>query len=870
MSLPRRVVKRDGRTVDFDTDKIRQAIRKAMVATQSLNEKMLEEAVQRILSFLSEKYGKDNPPSVEEIQNLVEQTLVQLNLYPTAKAYVVYRRERERLRDEKKQILEKDYVDEVDKSFSLNALRLLASRYLLKDDRGRIVESPKQLFQRVASLIVISDILYDPRVFDKKGAQPKHPVEKFDPAPLEGKLGLGKNPSESFEVTWNRHHLGRLHHLWRELNDDGKMRLSWNELVQKLESGDFEDHFAEYREYYSLMVERKFLPNSPTLFNAGAQLGQLSACFVLPIADSMESIMKSAEQAALIFKSGGGIGINYSPLRPEGDRVASTSGIASGPVSFMRIIDTVTDVVRQGGKRRGANMGILEASHPDVEKFIRSKRETRQFENFNISVLIPREFWDHYETGRPWLLTNRRDGSVWKEVDPKQLLHDIARMAWETADPGALFLDNINADNPLRNYWGDIRCVNPCGEEPMYPYESCNLGSLNIYAFVRREDGKAMIDWDELEKAIGVATRFLDNVIDLNNFPIEEIEKLSKSTRRIGLGLMGLADLLYALGIPYNSEEGFAMMSRIVEFLAYHSIKTSVQLSKARGEFPLLNNSSYAEGKLPLEGFRHKEWWTLDWNSLADEVKKNGTRNCHNVTIAPTGSISMIADTSSGLEPQFAIVFEKHVTVGSFYYVDPEFERQFGTDTSYEKTVLKRISDNGGSLQGLEAAPERFKQVFLVAYDIPWWDHIRAQYEMQKWISAAVSKTINMPSWTSVEDVENAYIFAYKIGLRGVTIYRDTSKGEQVLKTPTQRLNRYLASTPNRTLDMMSKLGIKVSREMTRDSGAGIEKPGQTAPSPERVGLEFTKCPVCGSPHLAFQEACYKCLECSWSTCVIG
>ena len=230
----------------------------------------------------------------------------------------------------------------------------------------------------------------------------------------------------------------------------------------------------------------------------------------------------------------------------------------------------------------------------------------------------------------------------------------------------------------------------------------------------------------------------------------------------------------------------------------------------------------------------------------------------------------MIADTSSGLEPQFAIVFEKHVTVGSFYYVDPEFERQFGTDTSYEKTVLKRISDNGGSLQGLEAAPERFKQVFLVAYDIPWWDHIRAQYEMQKWISTAVSKTINMPSWTLVEDVENAYIFAYKIGLRGVTIYRDTSKGEQVLKTPTQRLNRYLASTPNRTLDMMSKLGIKVSREMTRDSGAGIEKPGQTAPSPERVGLEFTKCPVCGSPHLAFQEACYKCLECSWSTCVIG
>src|SRR5437762_9404573 len=290
-----------------------------MIATQSLNEKMLEEAVQRILSFLSEKYGKDNPPSVEEIQNVVEQTLVQLNLYPAAKAYVVYRRERERLRDEKKQILEKDYVDEVDKSFSLNALRLLASRYLLKDDHGRIVESPKQLFQRVASLIVISDILHDPRVFDKKGSQSKHPVEKFDPAPLEGKLGLGKNLSEGFEVTWNRHHLGRMHHLWRELNDDGKMRLSWNELVQQLGRGDFEDHLPEYREYYSLMVEKKFLPNSPTLFNAGARLGQLSACFVLPIADSMESIMKSAQQEALIFKSGGG-------LRSEERRVGNGDG----------------------------------------------------------------------------------------------------------------------------------------------------------------------------------------------------------------------------------------------------------------------------------------------------------------------------------------------------------------------------------------------------------------------------------------------------------------------------------------------------------------------------------------------------------------
>ncbi len=869
MSLPRQVVKRDGRVVEFDPDKIRQAVRKAMVATKTLSEKSLEETVRRTLQILSDKFGAEKTPSVEEVQNAVEQALMQFNLYPTAKAYVVYRRERERIRDEKKQILEKDSVDEVDKSLSLNALRLLASRYLLRDEQGRITESPKQLFQRVAGLIVIADILHDSSVFDKEGTQTKWPQEKFDPDSRENKLGLCKKTGAQFEITWNRHHLARAHHLWSELNNERKMRLSWSQFVDRLGHGDFERHLPNYLEYYSIMVEKKFLPNSPTLFNAGAQLGQLSACFVLPIGDSMESIMKSAEQAALIFKSGGGIGINYSPLRPEGDRVASTAGTASGPVSFMRIVDTVTDVVKQGGKRRGANMGVLEISHPDIEKFIRSKSQNRQFENFNISVLIPQEFWSHYETGNPWPLKNPRDESVWKEVDPRQLFQDIARMAWETADPGALYLDRINADNPLRDHWGEIKCVNPCGEEPMYPYESCNLGSLNVYAFVRRDNGRASIDWAGLEKAVSVAARFLDNVIDLNNFPIGEIEKISKTTRRIGLGLMGLADLLYAMRIPYNSEEGFALMSRIVEFLAYHAIKTSVQLSKERGAFPIFKNSSYSKGELPFEGFHHREWWTLDWRGLSNEVVKSGTRNCHDVTIAPTGSISMIADTSSGLEPEFAIVFEKHVTVGSFYYVDPEFERQISSDPSYEKTVLKRISENGGSVQGLDGIPDGLKQVFLVAYDIPWWDHIRAQYEMQKWISAAVSKTINMPSWISPQDVENAYLFAYKLGLRGVTIYRDKSKGEQVLKTPTQRLNGYPVLTHSKTLEMMRELGVKLSKESVPETGH-VEETARDLSPVEKGGVEVAKCPNCGSPYLAFQEACYKCLECGWSTCVIG
>ncbi len=883
----KKIIKRDGRVVDFDPTRIREAIRKAMVHVNRYDEESLNKVVEYVLKIIAEKYGAEKVPHVEEIQDIVELSLVKFDLYEVAKAYILYRKERERIREEKKRILEKDHVDEVDKAFSLNALRLMASRYLLRDESGRLRETPKQMFQRVAALIVIPDILHDPRIFDRDFGQEEHPQEDFDPARYEGRLGLGRRPDGSFEVTWNRWHLERMKYLYDELNRERAMKVSWSEFLKMLEAGEFESYYENFLQYYQLMVSKRFMPNSPTLFNAGTRLGQLSACFVLHIDDNLESIMDAAKHAALIFKSGGGVGINYSRLRPEGDIVFSTFGVASGPVSFMRIIDTVTDVVKQGGKRRGANMGILEIWHPDIETFIKAKEREGFLENFNISVLITPDFWEHYEQGKPYPLRNPRDGKIWRTIDPARLLRTIAEMAWKTGDPGVLFQDNMNKHNIFLEKLGPIRSTNPCGEQPLYPFESCNLGSVNVYAFVRHGESGPYFDWDGLAETVRLAVRFLDNVIDVNKYPLKQIEYRTKRSRRIGLGVMGVADALFALRIPYNSEEGFRFMSRLAEFIAYHAYLASVELAKERGPFPLYWDSAYPKGELPIEGFYHPEEWTLNWNKLVEEIKKHGIRNSHVTSVAPTGSISMLVDVSSGLEPQFALVYEKRVTVGTFYYIDIEFERQLKErGLLNDIIILKKVAENGGSVQGIEEIPEDMRRVFLVAYDIPWWDHVRAQYEFQKWVDASVSKTINMPAWVTVDDVLKAYLFAYKLGLKGITIYRDTSKSAQVLVTPTQRLSRYIALTPNKTLELMRSLGIEpptVSVQEIEDverkkrilqvayaGGEHAEIEVEKAVSSKSVKKEpYERCPECGSPNLIYQEGCVKCIDCGWTSCLV-
>ena len=862
-----KIRKRDGRIVPFDKNKIVEAIWKAVKSVGGKDKNRVYQLTDQVVELLEKQLKPGEIPSVEQVQDLVEKVLVENGHYQVAKAYITYRKKKEEIRKEKISILQGFYEEEVAKKFSINALRLMASRYLLKNEEGKLIEGPKQMFERVAMLIVIPDILYDERVFDKEGKQTVKPKEDFNPKDWEGKLGF---KTENGFISWNIYHLERMKYLYDELNSQGKMKVSWKEFLEMLKNGEFQKYYKNFRDYFDLMVSKKFLPNSPTLFNAGARLGQLSACFVIGIEDDMESIMDAAKDAAIIFKSGGGIGINYSKLRPEGDIVASTTGVASGPVSFMKIIDVVTDVVKQGGKRRGANMGILESWHPDILKFVHAKEKEGQFENFNISVMLDENFWQAYEKNEKYALINPRNGKVVNYIDPRFLLNEIASLAWRTADPGVLFLDNINKRNVQKESRGLIRATNPCGEQPLYEYESCNLGSINLYAFIKFDEKEnAYFDWEDFKKTIEIAYRFLDNVIDVNKYPIEKIGKASKNVRRIGLGYMGLADALFALRIPYNSEEGFKFIEKVSEFLTYYAMFYSVERAKERGVFPYYQLTSYVKGEMPIEGFYHPETWTLDWNFLRDMILKYGIRNVEVTSIAPTGSISMFFDVSSGIEPQFSLVFEKRVTVGSFFYTDIEFERQLKNLGLYKDEILKKISDNGGSVQGVEEIPEDLRKVFVTALDIPWWDHVRAQAVAQLWITTSISKTINMPSFSTVDDVLEAYVTAYKMGCKGITIYREGSKSKQVLYAPSQSEEKRIIETiklvENKTINIMKKLGLKEPRLWKE-----IKETGKISKIQANNNHKIEKCPVCGSEALVYQSGCVTCMSCGWSACIIS
>ena len=525
----------------------------------------------------------------------------------------------------------------------------------------------------------------------------------------------------------------------------------------------------------------------------------------------------------------------------------------------------VTDVVKQGGKRRGACMGILEISHPDIEKFITVKETPGMFENFNLSVLVFPDFIEAYEKDEMYALVNPRTKKAWKHVKARYLMDAIAMSAWRTGDPGVVFFDNLNKRNVLLKAKGPIRATNPCGEEPLYEYESCNLGSINLYAHFKEDEmGNKEFDWEELKKTIRIATQFLDNVIDVNKFPLEKIEKATKASRKIGLGMMGLADTLFAMKIPYNSEEGFELMRRIAEFITFHAMLKSSELAKERGVFPLYEQSAYPDD-LPIEGYYQKEIWTQDWNKVIEAIKANGIRNAEVTTIAPTGSLSMLCDVSSGIEPQYALVFEKVVTIGSFYYTDLEFQHQLKLNGLYEDYILKKIKENGGSVQGLKEIPEEMRRVFVTALDIPWWDHVRAQAEIGKWICAATSKTINMPNWVAPEDIKNAFLLAYKLGCKGITVYRDGSKAKQVLYSPPaevrNRQKEVMRLIKNKTLEIMKKLGIEVPQFWNYE---------EEIPRGKLKKVEKNRCPECGSSRLVEESGCLKCLDCGWSVCTIA
>ena len=515
---------------------------------------------------------------------------------------------------------------------------------------------------------------------------------------------------------------------------------------------------AAEEKFRALMASLDYLPNSPTLMNAGRELQMLSACFVLPVADAMEAIFETVKQATLVQKSGGGTGFAFSRLRPEGDIVGSTGGVASGPVSFMRAFDGATEAVKQGSTRRGANMGILHVTHPDILKFISAKEDGKSISNFNISVAVTEEFMERVRLGQSYDLVNPRTGKVEGQLNAADVFAQIADMAWKTGDPGIVFLDRINRDNPTP-LLGQIESTNPCGEQPLLPYESCNLGSVNLAHMVRYGPDGAEMDWDRLAAVVGTAVHILDNVIDMNRYPIPEIDDMSHKTRRIGLGLMGFSDLLIQMGIPYDSEEALEVADEVMGFIRDRTHQASAELAETRGTFPA---------------------WV---GSIYDRPGGPRMRNSAPTTIAPTGTISIISGCSSGIEPLFALSYVRNVMDNTrLVEGNPAFEAVARREGFYSQQLMEELAE-AGSLRHLEGVPQWARRLFVTSHDIsPEW-HVRMQGAFQNHTDNAVSKTINFPSSATVQDIAGAYMLAYDLGCKGITIYRDGSKEDQVLST---------------------------------------------------------------------------------------
>lgn len=1290
MSKISKIQKRDGRIVEFDQSKITEAIFKAARAVGGKDRKLAKQLSDRVVAELEKLSGV---PKVEQIQDIVEKILIESGHAATAKAYILYRQERAAIRKEKQIVLEKEEIDEVDKRFDVNALRVLKARYLRKDATGKLIETPKQLFTRVAVHAALPDLFYGTRVFDIEARQPVNETEEFSPIANEDKYSIGK-------YKLNRYHLEALKRMYDRFNRNKQMKASWDKFFGMIKKGEFDNYEKNIDEFYNLMTYKLFMPNTPAIANFGNPLGMGSACFVLDVPDSIDGIMETLKNTAIVFKAGGGMGYNFSKLRPEGDFVSSTGGVASGPLSFMRLFDTMTEVIKQGGCvatdtivrtdkglvpiaemlnspplrdnptnyfvydgkeynyawlaqnngyapvlkiqtelgnelkatgnhlvatatqkgvewkrvdqlhegdwlvtivgghqgkkiglprlekqhhnanllkmpdflneefaellglyvsdgcfnrgrllfsvdardidlierieylvhslfglkvgekrdkqtyidivffsrdlenyfkqlkwckgnahsafipadilqsqesvafaflrglfegdgsvhpdgypilyssskvlidqvqqlllslgivskqhevtksenrygkrqmhkiivltdrsidtfereigfitdkkrklfeiyrrnkrleysdliptfpaifnkyykrvgrgsgksrakkganlryykdvyhylksdrtltrknlqelfkkheflkqdkvlnefvsenrfftrvtkisqemdiytmeievpstssyiangllvhniRRGANMGILNSNHPDIEKFITAKEGNKALRNFNISVFIMSDFWSYYEKNEPYPLVNPKDGKIVRHVNPRQLFDKIVYQAWESAEPGVIFFDRVNEYNPFFEHLGPIVTTNPCGEVLLYPNEPCNLGSINVWAFARQdEDGNAYVDWDALRDVVRSCTRFLDNVIDVNNFPLKSIEDMSLATRKIGLGVMGVGDLLYELRLPYNTEEGRNFMEQLMEFIAYWSKVESIELAKKRGNLPYYDRSFYPKGKLPFRGDDLRQEWHFDWNKIREDLKQYGIRNGYTTIIAPTGSISMIAGCSSGMEPVYSLVYEKNVKVGSFFYVDPAAEKVLREEGLLNEKLMEDINEHKGSIQRIDYVPERLRKALVTAMDITPEDHIRALASFQKWVDSSISKTNNFPAEATVEHMRDSYILAYKLGCKDVTVFRDSSIKDQVLVAP-------------KTKEKKEEPQLEVREEqkkMIKESESGLvfaNENGEEMPT----GKQIKNCPECGT-ELEKKEGCVECPSCGWGICM--
>ena len=682
---PAKVKKRDGSIVKFNKAKIQDAVQKA--ALEVLGQKQKASTVSRrvtevVVGLISQQY-KGRIPDIENIQDAVEAVLMSEGYSHIAKSYILYRENRSQLRLAKSALGLKD-----DLKLPVNTMEVLRKRYLLKDEKRNVIETPSELFRRVA------------------------------------------------------HHVA-------QAEDNFKSRCKTEDVEEK---------------FYQMMRNLEFMPNSPTLMNAGTSLGQLSACFVIPVEDSIEGIFTALSNMARIHQTGGGTGFSFSNLRPKSDIVRSTKGQASGPVSFMSIFDKATGVIVQGGRRRGANMGILRCDHPDIIDFIEAKTQPGMFSNFNLSVGVTDKFMRAVRQDRDFNLVNPRTAKSVRKLKARALFDLIVNAAWRTGDPGLVFLDEINRRNPTPLI-GQIEATNPCGELPLLPYESCNLGSINLARMVKPDSGASStnksqrahrVHWQKLREIVRWAVRFLDDVIDVNNYPLEQTKRITRANRKIGLGVMGFADMLIKLGIRYNSPQAVKFARKLMRYIHKESFAASAELAKQRGAFPNFAKSIYAKGGLRL---------------------RNATVN----TIAPTGTISIIAGCSSSIEPLFAISFVRNVLSGTkLFEINPLFEAAAKKRRIYERDILAEIARHG-SLRGIKQVPQDLRRVFVTAFDIKPQEHLEIQAAFQKYTDNAVSKTINLPSDATVEDVRNIYLTAYKLKCKGITVYRYGSKAKQVL-----------------------------------------------------------------------------------------
>lgn len=644
-----------------------------------------------------------------------------------------------------------------------NALKVLEKRYLKRDKNGNCIETPQDMFRRVADTIASGD------------------------------LEFGKTSKD----------------------------------VQNLSD-----------RFYNAITHRYFVPNSPTLMNAGRDLGQLAACFVLPIDDSLESIFETIKNTALIHQSGGGTGFSFSRLRPKNSVVRSTMGVSSGPVSFMEVFNAATEAVKQGGTRRGANMGILRVDHPDIIEFINCKSDNNKLNNFNISVAITDKFMEAYLNGKDYDLINPQNNEIVGRMDAGAVFDLIIDSAWKNGEPGIVFIDKMNKDNPTPQI-GKIESTNPCGEVPLLPYEACNLGSINLGLMVKEQDGEFVVDWDLLENTVRTAMRFLDNVIVVNNYPLPQISEMVQNNRKIGLGVMGWADMLMQMGIAYNSEEGTSLATDVMSFIDYVSKTESVELAKERGCFNNFKGSVYEDSNYFSKKFTGKTSHKVNdkmWAQLDKDVQKYGLRNATTTCIAPTGTISMIAGASGGIEPLFGLVFSRLIMDGTeLLEVNPVFEKYMKTHGLYTEDLMNKIA-KCGSVAHIEELPDEVKRIFVTAHDIsPYW-HVKMQAAFQQFTDNAVSKTVNFIESATREDIKKTYILAYKNNLKGITVYRNNSRQFQPMNL--EKAKKTIEIKP-------------------------IEPSKDYNPTGE---IKTVKCPECGA-EIKMAEGCFICLNCGYSGC---